>query len=999
LSGNIWRRLVRRRQGGGRGIRGGYRPSIEVLEARLAPSVNVTTYHNDNGRTGLNDQEKILNLNNVNPTSFGKLFTDPVDGYVYGQPLYLSHVHIHGRLYRDLVFVATEHDSVYAFDADHAGILLWHDSFINPQNGVTTVPSSDVNTGDIAPEIGITSTPVIDRSTGTIYVVAKTKEVAGGVTSYVQRLHALNVVTGAEKFGGPVVIADTQYDGNTYTYVSGPSVPGTGDGSVNGVVSFNALRENQRSALLLSGGVVYIAWASHGDNGPYHGWVLGYNARTLQLAGVFNADPNGGLAGVWMSGDGPAADAQGNIYFATGNGTFDANQGGSDYGDSILKLATQAGLALSDYFTPFNQNDLNNADADLGSGGALVLPDQPGPNPHLLVLAGKEGKIYLVNRDAMGHFTSGSDNVVQVLPNAIGGAWSMPAYFNGAIYYNGNGDSLKEFQLFNGLLSATPETQSGNTLGYPGATPSISANRGSNGIVWTLQTDAYGSSGPAVLHAYEARDVSRELYSTSEAGSRDTLGAAVKFTLPTIANGRVYVGTATGLEVLGLLPNATALPSGYADGDIGAVNIGGSARFRNGRFTVTGSGADIWGASDAFHFVYQTLHGDGTIIARVDSVGNTDPWAKAGVMIRETMDPGAMFADMVVTPGNGTAFQRRDSAGGQAVTTAGPMVTAPYWVGLVRTGSTITGYVSTDRRNWTSVGADFLSSTADVYVGLAVTAHNAGLLTTATFDNVALTTQTLFGDRAINAGGGASGSFLSDTDYTFTSGNIYSVTNAIDTSGVTNPASQAVYQSERWGNMTYTLAQLTPGRTYEVRLHFAEIFWSSPGQRKFNVAINGQQVLTDFDITATAGAADKAVVEQFAAQADSQGRIVVEFMPGSVNQPKLSGIEVAAADGGGQLTATGTALASNAARHVGGVAASFTDTQLLPLRSFSAVIAWGDGTSSAGIIRSDGQGHYRVVGGHVYAKRGLYAITVRINDRKDNFRVVVQGTANVPGQR
>jgi hypothetical protein len=976
-----------------------YRPSLENLESRLSPSVNVLTYHNDAGRTGLNDQETILNPNNVNSTDFGKLFTDPVDGYVYAQPLYLSHVHIRGRLYRDLVFVATEHDSVYAFDANRPGVLVWHDSFIDPAIGVTTVSSADVNTGDITPEIGITSTPVIDPATGTLYVVAKTKEVANGVTSYVQRLHALNVVNGHEKFGGPAVIGDTQYDGTNYTYVSGPSVPGTGDGSVNGVVYFNALREAQRSALLLLNHVVYIAWASHGDNTPYHGWVLGYNARTLGLASVFNTDPNSGYSGIWMAGAGPAADARGSIYLATGNGNFDANQGGFDYGDSILKLSTQAGLSLSDYFTPFNEAALNSVDEDLGSGGVLVLPDQPGPFPHLLIQAGKEGKIYVINRDAMGQFNSNVDNLVQELPNAIGGAWSMPAYFNGTIYYNGNGDALKAFQLLsNGPLSEAPVSQAGNTLGYPGATPSISANGTSNAIVWTLQTDQYGSSGATVLHAYDAADVSRELYDTTQAGSRDVLDAAVKFAVPTVANGKVYVGTETGLDVLGLLPGHPALPTGYLDGDVGSVGLPGSARFSNGRFIVTGGGADIWGTADAFHFVYQTLHGDEIITARVDSVANTDPWAKAGVMIRQSMDPGSMFADMIISPGNGANFQRRDSNGAQAVTTPGPAVQAPYWVRLVRTGSTITGFVSADGRNWTDVGADFMPFSANVYVGLAVTAHNNTTLTTAVFDNVSLTTQTLFGNRAINAGGGMQGSFLDDTEFTADSGGTFTTTNPIDTSAVTNPAPQAVYQSERWGNFTYTLSGLTPGLSYTVRLHFAEIVFTAAGKRQFNVDINGQRVLTNFDVFAAAGAANKAVIEEFAAQADGQGRIVAQFITGAVDNPKLSGLEVLAS-GGGQLVATGEALASNAHGHVGGLIASFSDTQVLPLRYFSATIAWGDGTSSIGILRTDHRGNYHVIGGHDYAKRGLYTVTVQIVDRRDNYHVMVLGTANVPVQR
>ena len=387
---------------------------------------------------------------------------------------------------------------------------------------------------------------MIDQASATMYVVAKTKE----GTQYVQRLHALDITTGAEKFGGPVVLQG--------------SVSGTGAGSSGGNLTFDALRENQRPALLLSNGVVYIGFASHGDNPPWHGWVLGYNATTLQQVLVYNATPNGGGGGIWQSGGGLATDASGNIYFATGNGDFDVNTGGVDYGDTIEKLSPNGSVV--DYFTPHDQSNMDANDFDLGSAGPVLLVDQTtGPYPHLLISAGKTGTIYVINRDNLGHYNPTNDNqivqsLVSVLPHGtIGtGNFSSPVYFNGYVYFSAVNDALKAFQLSNGLLSTAPVSQSAAIYPVRGGSFAVSANGNANGILWAIQNlglSADSDAGtPGVLFAYDANNLANELYDSNQAGGRDTLDAAAKFAVPLVANGKVFVAGQTQLIAYGLLP-------------------------------------------------------------------------------------------------------------------------------------------------------------------------------------------------------------------------------------------------------------------------------------------------------------------------------------------------------------------------------------------------------------------------------------------------------------
>jgi hypothetical protein len=557
--------------------------SVSVAVSDLA---GVFTYHNDVSRDGADTQEYALTAATVGSSTFGKLFSCAVDGAVYAQPLWVPGLTIGGGSH-NVLFVATQHDSLYAFDADATPcVTYWQAKLLDTLHGGTANETpiiwNDVGNcfGDIYPQVGVTGTPVIDPGTNTIYLVSSSEVgTVGGNCSYApgtffRRLHALDLATGSEKFNGPVSIT--------------ASVPGVGDGGTT--VNFDPQKHHQRSGLALAGGTVYVPWSAHEDATPYHGWLMGYSASDLsQAPSVFNTTPNGGLGGIWAAGGAPAIDSLGDVYLSTGNGIFDANSTTSpftDYGDSILRLHPSSGstlnglnLSLAGWFTPYDQATLAQYDADLGSGAVVLLPDQTSGPEHLLAQLGKEGVVYLIDRDNMGQFNpTDNSQILQSFSGTSGGFWGAPAFWQNGLYFAGAYDFLKvySFDPSTGLFNTTAASQSGNAFSFPDATPSISSQGASSGIVWAIDASLYGyaspnaagglncyavpvpsaCTGPAVLHAYDATNLATEYWNSTQAtGNRDQAGNAVKFVPPTIANGKVYVSTRTEVDVYGLLPN------------------------------------------------------------------------------------------------------------------------------------------------------------------------------------------------------------------------------------------------------------------------------------------------------------------------------------------------------------------------------------------------------------------------------------------------------------
>jgi hypothetical protein len=517
-----------------------------ALPASRAPA-QVLTSQMTAARTGADTTETLLTPRNVNAREFGRLFRIPADGDVYAQPLVLPRVRLADAHVHDIVYVATEHCSVDAWDASVPSARpLWHTSFLDPGTGVTTIPSRELQCPFIKPEVGITCTPAIDPLTGTIYVLARTREGdrAGGVR-YAQRLHALDVRTGSERAGSPVEIR--------------AAVHGSGDGAEAGTLAFDPLRENPRASLLLVRGLVVLCWASSCDVGPYHGWIMAFDARTLARRGVVVTSPDAAQSGIWQSDTGPAADGTGRIFVITGNGRFDADHGGRDLGNSVLALtATAESLRVADSFTPFDQAALDAEDGDLGSGGPM-LAGGDATGPARLVFASKAGKLYVLDPQHLGGYHEGHDAGAVQSFESSDGEYGAPVYWNGHVFIQGSDAPLRDHALRAGRLSEQPVAQSAATMPNPGATPTISANGTRDGIVWLIQSKPFGTEDrPAILRAFDAANLGRELWTSEQNAARDRAGIALRFTIPSVWEGKVYVGTRGGVDVYGLLSSGGA---------------------------------------------------------------------------------------------------------------------------------------------------------------------------------------------------------------------------------------------------------------------------------------------------------------------------------------------------------------------------------------------------------------------------------------------------------
>ena len=715
--------------------------------------VNMIMNHNNLMRTGWNSNETILTQSTISTGNFGLVFSRNVDDQIYAQPLVLSNVSVGGGVH-NIVIVATVNNTLYAFDADNASVTTpyWQDNLTYNPTNYRPIKNTDMtgacggNYQDFSGNIGIVGTPAIDTVTNTLYVVSRSVTKTGTPT-FVQYLHAIDIPTGAEKTGSPVSIS------GTYTATGHP------------MVTFNEQIQNQRPGLLLYNGIVYIAWASHCDWGPYEGWIMGYDASTLAQKYTYSSVLNGGLAGIWMSGQPPAVDENGNIYVSTGNGTTGSGGNPNDTANrasSLLKLSTATGaLKVTDFFTPMDYQYLNDDDLDYGVDGVLLIP-----NTHLSLSGSKEGRLFLIDNNHMGGTTADNSNVLQTLNVAnittsnTRHLHGSPVYFkdeysNEYIYGWAEGSLLKQFPFNRStMLFDTINEKIGNTAlpsGMPGAMLSVSSNGSTpnTGILWAnhpINGDANQAVVPGELQAFDATDVTHELWNTNWSSKRDSIGKFAKFVPPTIANGKVYMATFSNkLNVYGLNPLpasacAGTLPPLWQSSDIGYVAFPGDACYNDGVYTITASGADIWGTADAFHYVYQAgITNNTEIIIRVDSIKNTNANAKCGIMFRQNLDPGSPYVILALTPTNGVWFQQRTSQSGTAVSIGNNSgMIAPYWLRIVNTGNKYVAYTSPDGSTWTSMDSVILALGPNPYVGIAYSTHDNTVLDTSVVDNVTL---------------------------------------------------------------------------------------------------------------------------------------------------------------------------------------------------------------------------------------------------------------------
>ncbi|HEV3172898.1 MAG TPA: malectin domain-containing carbohydrate-binding protein [Actinocrinis sp.] len=826
----------------------------------------VTTHRNDNEHDGQYSSETILNTSNVNSTQFGKRVTYPVDGQTYAQPLYMPNITIGGAAH-NVVYAATENDSVYAFDADadttSPPAPLWHVSLLPA--GAHPVPNSFNGCGDLQPIIGITSTPVIDPTTNTMFVVAYDQENGNEV----YRLHALDITTGADKWPAVVIAGST---------------PGTGVGSSGGNIAFNASVERQRSALMLANSQLYVTFTSFCDIGDYHGFIFGYNYsnNAFTVANIYDDTPNGSQGGIWGGGAGLSADASGNLYFMSGNGTFDADSGGPDMGQSFVKL--NASLQRTDYFAPFTAKC--GGDNDLGSGGPLVIP-----SANEVIGAGKEGRPYVVSTTNMGGYTADPnlvcystdynrtdvDKIVQEMPpGTLGSMFSTPGFYNGPngryVYFSEDGGPTVAYSFSGGKLSATPTSKTPESFGGTGGDAVASSNgtAAGTGIVWI-------EGGDSVLRAYDATNLGTELYNSNQNASRDGISGYVKFTSAVVTNGQVFVGLSSSLAIFGEIGTSSSPPP--APNGV-QINAGGPAvapfaadeDFSGGSTSATGNAINLSGVTNpAPMAVYQTNR-FGTFGYSVGGLPTTGSYTVRLHFAEEYWTTTGSRLFNVVINGSQvlTDFDILATAGAEY-----KAVVEQFDVASNSSGR-VTIQFNTVKDNAQVNGIEIIPSNSSASPSASASASPSA---------PPPPPPTL----QINAGGPAVAPFVADED--FANGATAATGNTINLSGVSSPAPMAVYQTNRYGNFTYTIPGYTAGSSHTVRLDFAEEYWTTTGARLFNVVINGMQVLTSFDILATAGGEYKAVDEQFTTTANSSGQIIIQFVTVKDNA-QVNGIEI-----------------------------------------------------------------------------------------------------------